>query len=145
VTALDSVTIDARPRIAVVQIPTTPADVAAPAAAHDLRPGADLLAVEMVTADGPLVTANCADAPELIWAIGAGRTGAAGFGIVAARTMRLRSWPAAGGRSTPPRVSRPDPVRWMRVRAAWTPSWCSPDTPGRLAILSLLGELLTVR
>lgn len=119
VTALDSVTIDVRSGIAVVQISASPADVAA--ATHDLRPGADLLAVEMVTADGSLVTATRADAPELIWAIGAGRTGAAGFGIVTARTLRMRARPTPGGRPTPPRVSRPDPVRWMRVRAAWDP------------------------
>jgi FAD/FMN-containing dehydrogenase len=121
VTALDAVTVDARSGIAVVQISASKADVAAAAATHDLRPGADLLAVEMVTADGSLVTATRADAPELIWAIGAGRTGAAGFGIVTARTLRMRARPTPGGRPTPPRVSRPDPVRWMRVRAAWDP------------------------
>jgi len=121
VTALDAVTIDAGLAIAVVQISASAADVSAAAAEHDLRPGADLLAVEMVTADGSLVTATRADAPELIWAIGAGRTGAAGFAIVTARTLRLRSRPPAGGAMTPPRVTRPDPARWMRVRAAWDP------------------------
>lgn len=121
VTALDAVTVDVGMGIAVVQISASAADVASAAAAHDLRPGSDLLAVEMVTADGSLVTATRADAPELIWAIGAGWTGAAGFGIVTARTLRVRSRPASGGRPTSPPVSRPDPVRWMRVQAAWDP------------------------
>jgi FAD/FMN-containing dehydrogenase len=121
VTALDAVAVDARSSIAVVQISAGAAAVAAAAAAAGLRPGCDLLAVEMVTADGSLVTATRADAPELIWAIGAGRAGAAGFGIVTARTVRLRPRPATGGAPRPPRVSRPDPARWMRVRAAWDP------------------------
>lgn len=121
VTALDAVTVDAGSRIAVVQISASTDDVAAAAAAHALRPGPDLLAVETVTADGSLVTATRADAPELIWAIGAGRTGAAGFGIVTARTVRMRSRPAAGGHPPALRMSRPDPDRWMRVRAAWDP------------------------
>jgi len=119
VTALDAVTVDAGLGIAVVQIAASATDVAEAAAAHHLRP-ADLLAVEMVTAEGSLVTATRADAPELIWAIGAGRGGAAGFGIVTARTVRLRSWQPADGPSTL-RTSPPDPARWKRVRAAWDP------------------------
>ncbi|MGI5130966.1 FAD-binding protein [Pseudonocardia sp. CA-107938] len=116
VSALDAVTVHPALGIAVVQISAEPSAVEAAAAAHDLRPSADLLAVEMVTADGHVVAASRTAAPELIWAIAAGHAGAAGFGIVTARTLRLLTRPCTAARPAPP-----DPVRWMRVRAAWDP------------------------
>ena len=89
----------------------------------------NLIAVELVTADGEVLEVTDESHPDLMWGL---RGGGGNFGVAASLTYRLR--PAADGRRRPDRA----PVRGRRGHAAVLPR-CDGGLPRRADLVRRAG------